>query len=338
MTQASSNSLYGSNNSVVNHAAAKQAANPPVGTSRELAALLALDSTIRAASPIVLAGLPTLEAAIRRADAIEAIRGALTDDVMRRFYPLMNTALGFRCDRPSAKNREAYSVESVRGVFVEALLIGLPLTDNRFNIIADRLYVTREGFTFLLANQPGLTDLRIEYGVPVTKNGGAVVPCEASWLLNGVHDNIVASIPVRTDQYSSIDQTLGKADRKIKARIYNRINGSVFTPDGEVEDEPTRQQPEPSSDLADIKREVAATGVKPAEPAKTEAEKTPERAESRPPQDQGKPEPRAGSWTRPPTTKAQTDISGAAVASISKQDIDAAFASGDSGSHPPADW
>jgi hypothetical protein len=87
-----------------------------------------LDLVIKGASPAELSRIPALEAAIKRADAIEKLRDALTDAVVRRFQPLMNTALGFRTDRPTKKNPEPYSIDEVRVCMIEALLIGLRLT------------------------------------------------------------------------------------------------------------------------------------------------------------------------------------------------------------------
>lgn len=211
-------------------------AKVPAGTHPELARLLGMTHIIKGASPAELVKIDALEAAIRRADAIVAIRDALTDDVMRRFYPLMNTSLGFRTDRPNKRNPKPYEVHEVRVCMVEALLMGLRLTDNEWNIISDRCYVTREGFTRLLKEHHGLTDLKISPGIPSgDPSRGVVIPYSCVWRLDGVEQTLTASIPVRGGEYSTIDQLLGKGDRKIKARIWAKVTGSEVSADGEVE-------------------------------------------------------------------------------------------------------
>lgn len=202
----------------------------------DLARLLAMQHKINGARTAELSKLPALEAAIKRAEAIADLKAALTDDVMDYFLPLMNTATGFRTDRPNARNPNLYTKEEVRMCFIEALFLGLRLTDNEMNIISGRCYVTVEGFTRLLFEHPGLTDLKIEPGVPVgDKATGVTVSFQCSWRLHGVADTLESKIPVRGDAYATLDQLLGKAARKIRHRIYNRITGTVFTPEGEVD-------------------------------------------------------------------------------------------------------
>lgn len=207
------------------------------GGGGELDRLLAMDLVIKGASPAELSRIPALEAAIKRADAIEKLRDALTDAVVRRFQPLMNTALGFRTDRPNKKNPEPYSIDEVRVCMIEALLIGLRLTDNEWNIISGRCYVTREGFSRLIREHEGLSDLQINVGVPAgDRTKGVTIRYECSWRIDGKPQSIEATIPVRGDEWSTLDQLLGKGDRKIKARIWAKITGSEVSPDGDVED------------------------------------------------------------------------------------------------------
>ena len=61
------------------------------------------------------------------------------------------------------------------------------------------------------------------------------MPCKASWKLNGTPDVMEAEIPVRINAGMGSDAILGKAERKMRARIYNRITGTEF-PEGEVGD------------------------------------------------------------------------------------------------------
>lgn len=256
----------------------------PTGTSPELATLLSMDHVIRGASPESLCLLPALEAAVTRADAIERLRDALTDDVMHRFYPLMNTSLGFRTDRPSKKNPEPYSVNEVRNCMVEALLIGLRLTDNEWNIISQRCYVTREGFSRLLREHRGLTDLKIVPGVPNgDKTRGVTIAYHCTWRLNGVEQTLDVVIPVSGGEYATLDQLLGKGDRKVKARIWAKVTGSEVSADGEVEieDVAAAKPDHANAALASLKQNGNGEARKPTEkPAETTKAKEPAQAPS----------------------------------------------------------
>jgi hypothetical protein len=242
----------------------------------DMVRLLAMQHRIESASPLALSKLPALEAAIKRADVIEELRAALTDQVMDRFLPLMNTALGFRTDRGTKKAPTLYSKEEVRTCFVEALLLGLRLTDNEWNIISGRCYVTVEGFTRLLRDHPGLTDLKIDAGVPMgDRTRGVTVAYQCSWRLNGVRDTMDVTIPVRGDEWATLDQLLGKAARKIRHRIYTRITGSLFTPEGAVDD-----MDEPESKPSDTKNLIDS--LKAARPAAPDVSTAPAAREPEP--------------------------------------------------------
>jgi len=95
-------------------------------------------------------------AAFTAVKVISLLREALTDEVMDKvFIPLMNTKVGFLTDhngRPS-KNGEIkplYTKQIVRDAIIDAVSIGLLPTANQFNIIAEKMYPTKEGYTSLL--------------------------------------------------------------------------------------------------------------------------------------------------------------------------------------------
>lgn len=180
-----------------------------------------------------------LAAALQVAIAISEMRRALnTPEVKACILELQDCPLGFRTDRdPSRKDKDGrpltpYGWEIVRDAALEAGLRGLQWAGNQFNIIAGRFYATKEGFHFLLRKHPHLTDLKLNFALPRTLNGGATVVCSATWNLGGVPDKMEAEIGVKTDGYSSLDQILGKAERKFCKRIYERVSGQNV-PDGD---------------------------------------------------------------------------------------------------------
>lgn len=213
--------------------------------SPELRRLLALSDEIARAQAEALANVPALQAALRRSALIKLLMTALTDDVMEEFLPLVGTSLGFKTDRDTAP--QGYSKDDVRRCMVEALLYGARLTDNEFNIIKGKAYLTKEFFQRVLAEDPRVSNLRVDYGVPERHKDGALVTIRASWNVDGVADAFEAKIPIATRDSDSIDNILGKATRKTLCRIHARVNGSRFVPEGEVDEAP-ETSPAPSTE------------------------------------------------------------------------------------------
>ena len=179
------------------------------------------------------------EMALITANAMKQLQDMLTDEVMTDIMTLQNSRLGFLTDKdpskPQWKNGQQiipkpYAVETVKRCLIEATLTGLKPVGNQFNIISGSCYATKEGFAYLLKNLPGLTDLKENYDVPVMKKEqGATVHCTASWNYNGNADSIECTIPIRVNKTMGADAILGKTERKLKARIFNRITGSELS-------------------------------------------------------------------------------------------------------------
>ena len=170
------------------------------------------------------------------ARAMGELRSLLTADVMRQIMALQGSELGFLTDQDK---KGGYDEKTVRDVAIVAILRGFALVNNEINIIAGRCYGTKNGYTRLVRELPGLTDLKVTEGRIVKQSDAvAIVPVVAEWLVNGKRDEIKADIPVKIDGYSTADQILGKAWRKIHARIYARVTGSRQSDvDDEQEDE-----------------------------------------------------------------------------------------------------
>lgn len=167
--------------------------------------------------------------ALMVAQAMQELRQLLTGEIMKNLMALQGSELGFVTDRDKSKDgAKGYPEEVVRDVAIAAILRGFQMVNNEVNIIAGKFYGAKNGFIRLVRELPGLTDLKIEEGRVVKTDGGtvALVPLVVTWKLSGVADSLKCDIPVKMDQYSSIDQILGKAHRKILARIHSRVTGS----------------------------------------------------------------------------------------------------------------
>lgn len=163
------------------------------------------------------------------AKAIGEMRVALTAEVMRPVMELMNTSLGFRCDK-------TYSLEVVRDVLIEAKLRGFRAVGNEFNIIGGRFYAAQNGLRRKVIEWPGLSYFREMLGVPkASGGGGALVAVKATWVLRGTQHLLDDEIPIRVNDGAGADNILGKARRKLYARVLDRLTG-IGTPEGDADD------------------------------------------------------------------------------------------------------
>jgi hypothetical protein len=178
----------------------------------------ALDAIAETAN-LALAAAQGFKRAYTMAVAIQDLKTAI-DPMMDAIMPLQNTSLGFKTDNPAG-----YDKETVRDALIEATLRGVQPVGNQFNIIQKRCYITREGYQYKHQKMKGLSDLKVEMGVPEMKTTGATVACSATWNYNGKPDGKKAEIPVRVNSGMGADAVLGKAERKFLKRIFEQITG-----------------------------------------------------------------------------------------------------------------
>lgn len=172
-------------------------------------------------------------AAFTAVNVIALLREALTDEVMKQvFMPLMNTKVGFLTDRNGRPRKNGtvqplYTIPVVRDAIIDAVSIGLLPTGNQFNIIAERMYPTKEGYTALLRK------LGVKYFIDVSFDKGqtpgfAEIPCKINYEHNGEKNGFSIVATVKKDDYSSPDQLRGKAERRAKKALYEYITGCDF--------------------------------------------------------------------------------------------------------------
>lgn len=212
-----------------------------------------------------------LSASLEAGMAMQELRQAFDQDMLSMVTPLMNTHIGFMTDRaPGAKKRDGsslapYSSQVLTDCCLEAALKGLQFVGNQFNIISGRCYVAKAGYEYLIKRKvEGFEWWRHEVGVPASKNGGALVECSAEWCIKGRTDSLKCTIPVKTDAYSTADQIIGKAQRKLYKRVYEQMTGCViFEPD---EPEATIVENEAPQETPNADRKAPESGRPAAKP------------------------------------------------------------------------
>lgn len=180
--------------------------------------------------------------AFAMANAITTIRNVLTPEVMQPIMSLAGSKLGFRTDRDKPSKGQApnpYPLEAVKDCLIDAVLLGLNPTGNQFNIIASNMYVTKEGFTFLLKKVKGLKYSIIYPTVNFSNDKQtAIVVCIITYRVGEEKETKqTLEFTVKAGNYATSDSCIGKAERKAKCWLYNHIEGTDLT-DGDAEDIP----------------------------------------------------------------------------------------------------
>lgn len=195
---------------------------------------------------------------------VNNLKEALTDEVMKKvFMPLMNTKIGFLTDRTGKKTargeaKPLYSVDVVRDCIIDAASFGLLPTFNQFNIIADRMYPTKEGYTALL-KKAGVKYV-LSFGKDTSPKDAAFaeISVKINFTEKGQEPNsMVMMAVVAKNQYSSYDQIKGKAERRAKKQLFEYVTGNDLG-DGDAGDDDNAQvidvTPEPQSEKTTPKR------------------------------------------------------------------------------------
>lgn len=174
------------------------------------------------------------------ANAVAFLRENMTEEFMKPIMALQGTKIGFLTDKDKKKvdgryvKGDGYDISIVKDVCIEALMNGLELNGNLFNIIADRFYITREGFEYLLNKTPGL-DYDFDCTIPVqsSDNKSAEVNVTIHWEIDGNKKSKSLPLRIKSDQWAGADSIVGKAKRKAGCWLVNKLKGTNFA-DGDA--------------------------------------------------------------------------------------------------------
>lgn len=201
-------------------------------------------------STVLASNVNGFQKAFVMSSAIAIIREQLTDEYMAPIMMLQGSSLGFKTDLDTIKEKDSkgkwvtkkgpgYPLEIVRECLIEAIFLGLEVTGNQFNIIGENMYPTREGFGALLDKMKGLKK-NFEYKNIQQPAGQKVayVTVNITWQPEGEYaQKQIVEFPIKSNEYTSYDALVGKAERKAKRWLYNTIKGTDIS-DGDVNDIP----------------------------------------------------------------------------------------------------
>jgi hypothetical protein len=174
------------------------------------------------------------ERAFAISNAITELKVLLTPEYMKPIMAMQGNKLGFKTDKD---RNGGYSEEVVKNCLIEAVLLGVQPYGNQFNIIANNMYLTKEGCGYLLSNYEGLKQ-SIVCGLPKINEAktSAAVDVTITWSLNGSEpQTTVIPIPLKMDSYTSVDALIGKATRKGRAWLLSNLTG-IEIPEGDIKD------------------------------------------------------------------------------------------------------
>ena len=205
-----------------------------------------IDSEI---STVLSSNVNGFQKAYVMSSAIDIIKAQLSDEYMKPIMALQGSSLGFKTDQDTVKEKvnnkwvtkkgEGYPMEIVRECLIEAIFLGLEVTGNQFNIIGGNTYPTREGFGALLDKMPNLKK-NFEYKDIQQPSGQKVayVTVFITWQIEGDSAKKQSiQFPIKSNEYTSYDALIGKAERKAKRWLFNTIKGTDIS-DGDVNDIP----------------------------------------------------------------------------------------------------
>ncbi len=158
------------------------------------------------------------------AECVSQLLSALTEEVMRPIMDLQGSSIGFKTDKDNPKDgsKPGYPIHVVKEALIDAVMNGLLPCGNQFNIIGGRMYVTKEGFTYILG-QAGVKYDIFPVILKCPRVDEAIVACDISWSYGDSNGKKRMEIPVRINKMMGTDAILGKADRKSKAWLWNHL-------------------------------------------------------------------------------------------------------------------
>lgn len=220
----------------------------------DMAKLEEIDRFVGSLDLDTLQGKGLVTQAMATGVAMQRLREMLTP-FLPRIMALKDTALGFQTDRrPGTKNRKGepvrpYPESVIVDCVLHALLDGMPLVGNCFNVIGGNYYATQNGLWFKLLERYRIEELKHSFGVvKMGANGLALVPCtRLSFQYQGRAFDLVADndgdpipIEVRINAGQGPDQAKGKAERKALNLIVKTLRGRPL-PIGEIGDAEFRE-------------------------------------------------------------------------------------------------
>jgi hypothetical protein len=162
------------------------------------------------------------------------IKSALLDQ-MKFVVALAGQANGFKVDKKD------YTEEQIKTCAIDALVAGVKLVGNQFNIIGGNMYITQNGWREKLLRLDGFSFADVpRFSPPRQENGTTVVSCTQEYVYGS--DEVKTfkyEAMIRTNSGATIDNIIGKAKAKVWHALHDKL-ANEFSPYGDDDaDSPT---------------------------------------------------------------------------------------------------
>ena len=194
----------------------------------------------------------------KAAAVVQSLRNLLTEKVVNHYFvPLMGTRIGFLTDHDKegkdGKRLPPYDWQTVRDCIIDAACRGLAPVGNQMNIIAGNMYPTKEGYTHLLKRIGAKYVIIKSEDKAAPGSPTAKIECKIYYEYNGQKNDYTFTATPKKNQFSSLDQLQGKAERKAKKSLYEYLTG-IDLGDADEDSGPVDDQSEAVEDRKTILR------------------------------------------------------------------------------------
>jgi hypothetical protein len=198
-----------------------------------------IDKTVQSFTEGIRKAEGHTERAFLMADAIAALRRAITPEAMTSIMGLYGSPNGFSADRPNKSNRTPYDEETVKECLITSLIHGFYPINKEWGIIGGNFYGQQNGYRRKLAEVAGISDISCVNGrVTRAPNSPALIRVSLRWKLHGVPDALRdpegkpgVVYAVKCFGSEADDALIGKAIRKAYKAAYEKATGSINTED-----------------------------------------------------------------------------------------------------------
>jgi hypothetical protein len=176
----------------------------------------------------------------RQAEAVNMLAQALNHpEIEKAIMAHCGQSYGFRTDM-DAPDKSSYKWPVIRACAIDAVLQGLTLHGNQFNIIKEKMYITKEGATQKLKQLIAGGKLSSYVFEPTETSKSSISnygkgKCKISWLIPGEEKGKTKELSYDVKSYGNQDPDyiMGKIERRAKLWLYETIEGRAL-PGGEV--------------------------------------------------------------------------------------------------------
>lgn len=165
------------------------------------------------------------------ADLYDQLDRLLTPARMKPIMKLQGSKIGFKTDK-------IYLEPVVKTCLMDAMTVGVLATSNQFNIIAGQMYITKEGFSYLLKKLSTLNSHLIvpKWDTYKNDNKSAQLTVIVKYKVNGEDKEFGKMYSAKSNSMAGHDAILGKVERKAKKDLYELLTGMEIS-DGDIEEQ-----------------------------------------------------------------------------------------------------